>query len=296
VKETASAALGASAPPTISRRSPLPSATSTEFEAPSSNIPEEVTKNTVTAGAGLAMKEPLLGHMVEEPTGAEAATVPRPRPQRPVLDSDTSSGRDTPTEMYVKDSPDEEDIPSEKPRDRDTPTTAFNEPIGGPRDRAFIDTMQSPFSPAEGKMEAGESVQGTPFDVPSPLNPGDNTAEPGWTPHRTGSNPSLPTLTPRGLQGSGLFNVSSPNVPAPQNPLLSTIPIPRADILSSPAKEKPNWQVVLDRALVNTGNVIEDKVRRFRAAPKRTQMVIGGVAGVAAFVVLILLVRWLFGG
>jgi eukaryotic-like serine/threonine-protein kinase len=212
-----------------------------------------------------------------------------PKPQRPQMDSEPPGGRDTPTEMYVKGAHDGPSLdldadPRPPRRDRDTPTSAFRAdlPLPEPRaERPFLQTLKSP-----GSM-AGESGSGIPaprfggpvsIEESSPSNP--------WTEGVPNHDPmtSAPTLDPRSLGAIPAARLSAPNL------ILSTLPlIPRMDEpFPGPAAppNKPAWQASLDRALTRVGSLIEDTLKRFRAAPQQTQLAIAIAAAGAVLLIL----------
>jgi eukaryotic-like serine/threonine-protein kinase len=207
---------------------------------------------------------------------------PRPKPQRPQMDSEPS-GRDTPTEMYVKGAHDMLELapPPTPPRsERDTPTSAFR--ADGPEgdfDRAFLRTLPSPSG-----LQPPESSAGIPT-APRFGAPAFGDDQP-WS---DAGAPQAPTLDPRSItigipQGppsvASLNNATQPLSPIRQEPLPAAAP-------------KPAWQVSLDSALVRVGHLIEDAIKRFRAAPQSTQLAIS-IAAVGAALLFLSLLLLLF--
>jgi serine/threonine protein kinase len=282
--------------PTIPKRPPMPSPTSTEFEAPAEIDLDEVTNANSSPTLANSEQSPDSDRDIEAESSNETATMPRPRMLRPSLEAE-ARGRDTPTEMYQKDGAAKKEASGASGGERDTPTNAVREAVGGPRDRAFVETLPTPFSPAERNadrnMEPGSSAQGLPFNIGgAPSAEGSALASDATWATRHGSSPSLPTLTPRGLMQNPPFG-ASPSVFRQSNPLLSTMPMPtldRSQLLELPVK--PRWQVVLDRSLIRTGNFIEDKLRRFRATSTRVQFGIQITAAGVGLVLLSLLIYW----
>jgi serine/threonine protein kinase len=199
---------------------------------------------------------------------------PRAKPQRPQMDSEPS-GRDTPTEMYVKGAHDMPELPPTPPRsERDTPTSAFR--ADGPEgdfDRAFLRTLPSPsgLSPAE----SGSGIPAPRFGAPAF---GDDQ------PWSDAGAPQAPTLDPRSL---GAIPAPQPSVSSLNNATQPLSP-PRQEP-SPAAVAKPAWQVSLDSALLRVGHLIEDAIKRFRAAPQSTQLAISIAAVGAALLFLSLL-------
>ena len=69
--------------------------------------------------------------------------------------------------------------------------------------------------------------------------------------------------------------------------------MPRADEPSPAAPPrptaKPAWQVSLDSALLRVGHLLEDTLKRFRAAPQSTQLAIA-IAAAGALLLLLSLI------
>ena len=213
------------------------------------------------------------------------------KPQRPQMDSEPRGDRDTPTEMYMKaahDGPDPDlDLEPRAPaRDRDTPTSAFRADLPLPEqrpDRQFLQTLKSPGGT---QNDSGSGIPAPRFG--GPLS-GDEGQANSWTEGVSNHDPmtSAPTLDPRSMGAPPMSRVSAPNL------ILSTLPlIPRMDEpytgAASPTN-KPAWQLSLDRALTRVGSLIEDSVKRFRAAPQSTQLAIAIAAAGAVLLILSLL-------
>jgi serine/threonine-protein kinase len=214
------------------------------------------------------------------------------KPQRPQMDSEPPGDRDTPTEMYRKaahDGPDPDlDLePAPPARDRDTPTSAFRADLPLPElrpDRQFLQTMKSP---GNGPDESGSGIPAPRFGGPPPAI--EDSQSNAWSEGVPNHDPmtSAPTLDPRSIGAIPMPRLSSPNL------ILSTLPlIPRMDepYTGQPAPaNKPGWQLSLDRALTRVGSLIEDSIKRFRAAPQSTQLAIAIAAAGAVLLILSLL-------
>ncbi|MEP7124186.1 MAG: protein kinase [Byssovorax sp.] len=215
---------------------------------------------------------------------------PKPKPQRPQMDSEPPGDRDTPTEMYRKAADDGLDLdvePRAPTRDRDTPTSAFRAdlPLPEPRQepRQFLQTMKSP----SGTLgDSGSGIPAPRFGGPPSIE--DAIPNP-WTEGVPNHDPmtSAPTLDPRSIGAIPMPRLSQPNL------ILSTLPlIPRMDepyTGPSAPVNKPGWQVSLDKALHRVGALIEDSIKRFRAAPQSTQLAIAIAAAGAVLLILSLL-------
>jgi hypothetical protein len=200
--------------------------------------------------------------------------VAAPKPQRPQMDSEPSGQRDTPTEMYVKGAHDGPDLASSLPGgERNTPTSAFRADEDLPDRGAFLRTLQSPsgLSPAD----PGPRLPAPRFGGPAP---GEEGAANAWAE----GGMQAPTLDPRSLGAIPPARLSSPNLGGTQ-PLTPL----REEPLPGPVA-KPAWQVSLDKALVRAGHLIEENLKRFRAAPQSTQLAITIGAGAVVLLILIL--------
>ena len=193
-----------------------------------------------------------------------ARMAPAPKPQRPQMDSEPSGHRDTPTEMYVKGAHDGIELPSSLPgADRNTPTSTFRSDEEGQPDRgAFLRTLQSPSGPADN----GAGIPAPRFGGPAP---GEEGAANAWS---EGGMPQAPTLDPRSIGAIPPSRLSAPNLGGTQPLSPVTEPLPGG-------VARPAWQVSLDKALVRVGRLIEDAIKRFRAAPRQTQLAISIGAG-----------------
>jgi serine/threonine-protein kinase len=238
------------------------------------------------------MQPPPLGSPAVEPsTEPEPALLnprettrmkPAPKPQRPQMDSESSGQRDTPTEMYVKGAHDSLELPSSLPGgDRNTPTSAFRSDEEGQPDRsAFLRTLPSPSGlvPAD----RGSGIPAPRFGGPALGEEGSANA---WS---EGGMAQAPTLDPRSIGAIPPARLSAPNLSGTTQPL-------------SPQKEpspgavaRPAWQASLDKALVRVGHLIEEAIKRFRAAPRSTQLAIAIGAGGAALLIFSLFLLLIF--
>ncbi len=208
------------------------------------------------------------------------------KPARPQMDSEPPGARDTPTEMYMKAAHDGPELAPRPDKDRDTPTSAFQADMPLPEPRAERPFLQTLKSPGGSSIDPGSGIPAPRFGGPPPE---DGPTNP-WTEGVANHDPmtSAPTLDPRSLGAiPQQQRLSAPNL------VLSTLPlIPRMDepypAEAAPAN-KPAWQASFDRALTRVGHLIEDAVKRFRAAPQQTQLAIAIAAAGAVLLMLSLL-------
>ncbi|APR86194.1 Serine/threonine-protein kinase pkn3 [Minicystis rosea] len=197
-----------------------------------------------------------------------------PPPDRP------EGRRDTPTEMYVKGV---HGIPSPPERDsagdRDTPTRAYEVPLSVSR-APMVETLKSA-SPLDDEHEPGTStarmddpagLMGPRFGAPPPA------AAPPAAP---------PSSNELGVPAAALMTMPLPKGSVPLGNIMRSLPsAPNAPPPSAPASPKPAWQVSLDRALVRVGRTGEGLVKRYRAAPQNTQIIVLIVAATVALLLL----------
>ena len=213
------------------------------------------------------------------------------KPARPQLDSEPPGQRDTPTEMYVKGADDSIDR-AEAAGARDTPTSAFRadgpEAQGLQDGRPFLQTLKSPGAiPAP--PTSGSGIAAPRFGGPPPMREEVPTNQ--WNDLGAQAEPpslDAPSLDPRSLGAAPPPRLSAPNL------ILATLPLtPRADEPSPAAPPrptaKPAWQVSLDSALLRVGHLLEDTLKRFRAAPQSTQLAIA-IAAAGALLLLLSLI------
>jgi eukaryotic-like serine/threonine-protein kinase len=260
-------ALGATGtPPPV--RTPLPSLTQ---PPPPSNLAPAPSTDPATIDFRATAK------MLPPEAAAKA------KPQRPQMDSEPPGNRDTPTEMYVKGA---HDALAPRPGDRNTPTSAFQTDLHEPKpDRPFLQTLKSA---GPSPTESGSGIPAPRFGGPPPGEDGPtNPWADGGAPQDPMSIGNAPTLN---LRSSGAAPQAQPSAP---NLIFSTPPlVPRVDEpfpgQASPPN-KPAWQVSLDSALTRVGALLEDTLKRFRAAPQSTQIAIAVAAGGAVLLTLSLL-------
>jgi serine/threonine-protein kinase len=188
--------------------------------------------------------------------------------------------RDTPTEMFVKGVHAAPAGPEpESHGDRDTPTRAYEAPLT----RApMLETLKSPVGLMNGGGDEGMDA------ATARINDGP----------RFGSPPIVELKAPPGalmtmpIGGIGKQTVPLGNImrnlppPPPSQPLMVMAP-PAAPLSAlPPARPKPAWQVTLDRALIGVGRAGEDAVKKVRAAPQNTQIILLIVAGTGVILLL----------
>jgi hypothetical protein len=171
--------------------------------------------------------------------------------------------RDTPTEMYVKGVHAAPDEPEEH-GDRDTPTRAYELPA---QRAPMQETLKSP-----------TGLPGDETDVKTLDFEGKQAM--GAPPGALMTMPIPKSTVPLGA----VLRVAPGNV-SPFAPQGAPTPTPAA-----PAPSKPAWQASLDRALVWVGRTAEVALRRFRAAPQNTQIIIVIVTVTTALLLLGLVV------
>ncbi|MFT3768173.1 MAG: protein kinase [Minicystis sp.] len=264
--------------PALAARGPM----SSLAEAPSVRPPPAIPRPAAGVAAppravlGTNPVSPLLGSAptmaspvsMGSQTAASMEDAPPPATNNawpsPEASSSGSGRRDTPTEMYVKGvhgvalAPE----PPGPSGDRDTPTRAYEMPVQGRPQ--MLETLKSPVGldadedpgASTTKMDDGRSLtasqQGPRFGAPP----------------SGGLNAPAGALTtmPIGKETVPLGNIMRAlPAPPPSSPMM---PVPAA------APPKPAWQVSLDRALVTVGRTGEDLLKRFRAAPQNTQIII----------------------
>jgi hypothetical protein len=186
------------------------------------------------------------------------------------------SGRDTPTEMYVKGAHDSLEL-APPGGDRNTPTSAFRADEEGLPDRgAFLRTLQSPSGLLPAPADSGSGIPAPRFGSPALGEDGPANA---WA---DSGMAHAPTLDPRSIAAIPPARPSSTNLGGTQ-PLS-----PYRDEPAPSGVAKPAWQVSLDRALVRVGHLIEENLKRFRAAPQSTQLAVTIGAGAVVLLILIL--------
>lgn len=154
-------------------------------------------------------------------------------------------------------------------------------------ERPFLQTLKSPGA-------IGSGIPAPRFGGPPSMD--DPSTHP-WTEGVPNHDPmtSAPTLDPRSMGAIPQPRLSSPNL------ILSTLPlIPRMDEpyrgpANAAAAPKPAWQVSLDGALTRVGTLLEEWLKRFRAAPQSTQLAIaiacGGAVLLISSLILLLMIR-----
>jgi serine/threonine-protein kinase len=216
---------------------------------------------------------------------------PRPRPPSPMAEDDGSSGRrDTPTEMFVKGvhaAPEQDD---DAPRDRDTPTRALDM-SSLPLREAIREAAGDAVGEAAGEA-VGEGATPPVEGVPPPTSPAARVALPedeaGDLPTfdgRRGQDGALvvPTYDPATAMAPSMLTAKLVIPPGGFPPMASDGIAAPSEALAAP---RPPWQVTLDRALVSVGGAVDRLMKRFRAAPQNTQIILAIVAGTATIFLL----------
>ena len=182
----------------------------------------------------------------------------------------SSGRRDTPTEMYVKGV---HAAPSDEPDnqgDRDTPTRAYELP---PQRAPMLETLKSPIG-----LGAGDEGDIQTLDLEGRNR---QSAQLGASPNDLGAPPGALMTMPIPKATIPLGNVLrvAPGMSPLSPPAQTPTPAP-------PAPPKPAWQASLDRALISVGRMAEGALRRFRAAPQNTQIIVVIVSVTSMLLVL----------